>query len=215
MLDARVAVLGRGLIPTLAPGTASSGSTAVTLPAGTAAGNYYIIAKADADNVVAETNEANNLYYWYIQVGPDLVISALSVPSAGGAGMTFTITDTTKNQGAGAADPTTTRFYLSASTVLDASAAVLGSRTIPALAAGATSSGSTTVTIPAGTATGNYYIIAKADANNVVAETNEANNLYYWYKIGRAAYRNTTQSAASTGGARMKITDTESNEGNG
>ncbi|PYU06868.1 MAG: hypothetical protein DMG33_06410, partial [Acidobacteria bacterium] len=66
-------------------------------------------------------------------------------------------------------------------TVLDASAAVLGSRAIPALAPGATSSGSTTVTIPAGTATGNHYIIAKADADNVVTETNKGNNLYYWF----------------------------------
>ncbi|PYU05728.1 MAG: hypothetical protein DMG33_10135, partial [Acidobacteria bacterium] len=181
VLDASAAVLGSRAIPTLAPGTASSGSTAVTLPAGTAAGNYYIIAKADADNVVAETNEANNLYYWYIQVGPDLVISALSAPSASGAGMTFTITDTTKNQGAGTAGASTTGFYLSASTVLDANAVLLGSRSVPALAAGATSSGSTSVTIPAGTATGNYYIIAKADADNVVAETNKGNNLYYWY----------------------------------
>ena len=87
----------------------------------------------------------------------------------------------TVNFTAAPAAPTTTRFYLTASTVLDASAAVLGSRAIPALAAGATSSGSTTVTIPAGTPAGNYYIIAKADADSVVTETNEGNNLYYWF----------------------------------
>jgi len=174
-------VLGSRAIPALAPGATSSGSTTVTIPAGTATGNYYIIAKADADNVVAETNKGNNLYYWYIQVGPDLVISALSAPSTAAVGATLTITDTTKNQGGGGADSTTTRFYLTASTVLDASAAVLGSRAIPALAAGATNSGSTTVTIPAGTATGNHYIIAKADADNVVTETNKGNNLYYWF----------------------------------
>ncbi len=217
VLDASAAVLGSRAIPTLAPGTASSGSTAVTLPAGTAAGNYYIIAKADADNVVAETNEANNLYYWYIQVGPDLVISALSVPSASGAGMTFAITDTTKNQGAGAAGASSTGFYLSASTVLDASAVLLGSRAVPALAAGATSSGSTSVTISAGTATGNYYIIAKADANNAVAETNKANNLYYWYiQIGPDLVISTL-SAPSTGGAGLTftITDTTRNQGGG
>src|SRR3989442_5239806 len=121
------------------------------------------MAMDDGNIVVAETNKANNLYYWYIQVGPDLVISALSAPSTSGAGMTFTITDTTKNQGAGAAGASITGFYLSASTVLDANAVLLGSRAVPALAVGAASSGSTSVTIPAGTATGNYYIIAKAD----------------------------------------------------
>src|SRR5947209_5276589 len=181
VLDANAVLLGSRAVPALAVGAASSGSTTVTIPAGTGTGNYYIIAKADANNVVPETNKGNNLYYWYIQVGPDLVISTLSAPSTGGAGLTFTITDTTKNQGAGAAGASTTGFYLSASTVLDASAAVLGSRAIPALAAGATSSGSTTVTIPAGTPAGNYYIIAKADADSAVTETNEGNNLYYWF----------------------------------
>src|SRR5260370_1188073 len=118
VLDDSAAVLGSRAVPTRGPRAASSDTTTVTLPAGTATGNYYSIAKADADNVVAETNKANNFYYWYIQLGPDLVISTLSAPSTGGAGLTFTITDTTKNQGGGAADPTTTRFYLSGSTVL-------------------------------------------------------------------------------------------------
>src|SRR5437667_8021 len=214
-LDANAVLFGSRAVPALAAGATSSASTTVTIPAGTTAGNYYIIAKADANNVVPETNEANNLYYWYIQVGPDLVISTLSAPSTGGAGRTFTITDTTKNQGAGAAGASTTGFYLSASTVLDASAVLLGSRAVPALAAGATSSGSTTVTIPAGTATGNYYIIAKADANNVVAETNKGNNLYYWYiQIGPDLVISTL-SAPSTAGSTFTIMDTTKNQGGG
>src|SRR5438132_1081313 len=170
VLDASAVLLGSRAVPDREGGAEGSGSTTVAIPAGTATGNYYIIDKADANNVVAETNKGNNLYYWYIQIGPDLVIPTLSAPST--AGSTFTIMDTTKNQGGGTAGPTTTRFYLSASTVLDASASVLGSRAIPTLAPGTASSGSTAVTLPAVTAAVNYYIIAKADANNVVAEPN-------------------------------------------
>jgi hypothetical protein len=46
------------------------------------------------------------------------------------------------------------------------------------LAAGAISSGSTTVVIPLGTAAGSWYIIAKADGEGVVNETSEANNTF-------------------------------------
>jgi subtilase family serine protease len=35
-------------------------TTALTIPAGTAAGSYYLIAKADGDTLVPETNETNN-----------------------------------------------------------------------------------------------------------------------------------------------------------
>jgi hypothetical protein len=35
----------------------------VTIPAGTATGTYFIIAKADADNAVVETAETNNTKY--------------------------------------------------------------------------------------------------------------------------------------------------------
>jgi len=61
--------------------------------------------------------------------------------------------------------------------VLDASDVPLGSRAVPALAAGASNSGSTAVTIPTGTASGTYYILAVADADNVVVETGENNNV--------------------------------------
>src|SRR5499427_11077606 len=154
LLDASDVPLGSRAVPALAAGATNSGSTAVTIPTATASGTYYILAVADADNVVTETQENNNVYYTSVRVGPDLVISAVSAPGTGGAGMSITVTDTTKNQGGGAADPTTTRFYLSTNTVLDASDVPLGSRAVPALAAGATSSGSTVVTIPTATASG-------------------------------------------------------------
>jgi subtilase family serine protease len=153
----------------------------VTIPAGTATGAYYIMAKADDGNAVAELSEDNNTYSWYITVGPDITITAMTSPYSAGAGKSVSITDIAKNIGAGDASASTTGFYLSTKSSLDASAVLLGSRSVPALAVGATSQGATTVTIPAGTAAGAYYLIARADDGNAVAGLSEDNNTYSWY----------------------------------
>ena len=73
------------------------------------------------------------------------------MPATSGAGLTISVTDTTKNQGQGSAIATKTKFYLSANTTLDAADVLLGSRAVPTLITGAASSGTTSVTIPAGT----------------------------------------------------------------
>ncbi|MBI5196247.1 MAG: hypothetical protein HZA10_07985 [Nitrospirae bacterium] len=107
---------------------------------------------------------------------PDLIISALSVPSTATAGQSITISDTTKNQGTTSAGASTTKYYLSTNATYEASDILLGSRSIPSLTSGATSLGRARVTIPSGTTAGTYYIISRADANNAVSEINEKNN---------------------------------------
>jgi subtilase family serine protease len=156
----------------------------VTIPAATGTGTYYVLAKADADAAVTETWESNNVKFSLaIAIGADLVVSSLTVPSTAGAGQAIVVTDTTKNQGAGAAPASTTTFYLSANVTLEGSDALLGSRSIPPLAAGGTNSASTSVTIPAATTTGTYYVLAKADADNAVVETFETNNVKISFSV--------------------------------
>ena len=90
---------------------------------------------------------------------------------------TVVVTDSVQNSGGDAAGPSTTRFYLSANLSLDASDLLLaGSREVPWLAVGASSSGSTAITIPAGTIPGYYYLFAVADGDGAVAEGQENNN---------------------------------------
>jgi subtilase family serine protease len=158
-------------------GTSNAGPTSALIPSTTPPGVYYVIAEADGAGVIAETNEANNALAAKITVGPDLTVSALTAPSTATAGATISIGDTTKNTG-GASDGavTSTRFYLSKNTTLDGSDVVLGSRAVPVVAASASSTGSTSVTIPVSTTPGTYHIIAVCDATNVVAESNEGNN---------------------------------------
>ena len=93
------------------------------------------------------------------------------------AGANLTITDKVTNQGAGVASPSATRFYLSTNSTLDGADVVLGSRPVPELAGAASNTGSTTMAIPTATVPGTYYVIAQADADGVVAEIVETNNV--------------------------------------
>jgi subtilase family serine protease/subtilisin family serine protease len=209
--------IGSRAVPALAAGAGSTASTTVTIPAGTAPGPWYVIARADADQAVSEADEANNVTARPVTVGADLVIAALSAPSAAGAGATITVTDTTRNQGAGDAGASTTRLYLSADGLLDASDPLLGSRAVPALAAGASSSGSTTVTIPAGTVAGSYYLFARADDDGVVAETSETNNRgFAVVQVGADLVVSSLTAPGTAGaGASITITDTTRNQAGG
>lgn len=171
--------LGGRTVPSLAGGGSSLGRTSVPIPSTTPVGSYFIIAVADADGVISESNETNNTKSKPIKVGPDLVVSSLSAPTTATAGQTISISDTTANTGGDTAGASTTKFYLSTDNKLNPGDTYLGGRAIPSLAKMSSNSGSTNVTIPSGTPAGTYYIIAVADADRVVAEANERNNFKY------------------------------------
>jgi subtilase family serine protease len=204
-------------VAALAPGATDAGSASVTIPAATAAGTYYLFAKADGDDAVAETSEANNTFVAYITIGVDLVVSSLTVPAIGGAGFAMTLTDTTRNQGSGTAPASTTTFYLSSDTLLDGTDVVLGSRAVPVLASGASDTGSVTVTIPAGVATGTYFVFAKADSGSVVSEVSEGNNTAFrTIKVGPDLLVSGVATPTSVlAGSTISVTDTTGNGGGG
>src|SRR5206468_7688879 len=135
VLDASDTLLGGRSVPDLAGNASNSGSTSVTLPTTITPGAYYVIGKADADNAVLETDESNNTTARSIQIGGDLLISALDVQVQGG-GTSIIVSDTTTNAGGVTVGPSVTRFYLSRDTILDASDTVLGTRSVPTLDAG-------------------------------------------------------------------------------
>ena len=209
---------GSRAVPALGPGASDTGSTTVTIPSNIGSGTYYIIAKADADNAVVETQEGNNILARSIQIGGDLVVSSLTVPSKLGAGGSFVVTDTTKNQGGGSIGPSVTQFYLSTDALLSANDTLLdGSHAVPPLMAGESSVGSTTVTISAGLSPGSYYFFAKADAGNAVGETQESNNtnlklvtlgpdLIVW---------SVSVTSSAKAGSVVSVTDTVTNQGGG
>ncbi|MBI5376066.1 MAG: SBBP repeat-containing protein, partial [Candidatus Schekmanbacteria bacterium] len=109
----------------------------------------------------------------------DLIVSSLSATLACSG---ITINDTTKNNGSGDADASTTSFYLSVNSKLDAGDTLIGNRAVPLIKVGQVNTGSTIITLPEGTTPGSYYIIAKADGLNGIAETNENNNIKAIFK---------------------------------
>ncbi len=85
-------------------------------------------------------------------VGADMVVwlDLAGTSTSGTPGQTITVTDYTRNQSAVPAPASTTRFFLSTNTTLEPTDIVLGSRAVPALDPGATSSMANTLTLPLG-----------------------------------------------------------------
>ena len=213
VLDAGDTLLtGTHAVPSLDAGVSHTASTTLSIPANQATGAYYLIANADGDSQVPETQESNNTSFRGVQIGPDLAVSSLSGPSKGAAGVPFVVTDTTTNQGGGETGGSTVSFYLSADGTFDAGDTSLNvSRTIPTLAAGATSSAQTTLTIPAGTPAASYYIIAKVDPENAVVETQEGNNTdWFSIKIGADLWPRSFSVWPVKGVAGATVTGTDS-----
>src|SRR5207248_2317109 len=177
-------VVGARGMGALGAGVPSSGSAPATIPTTTPFGTYFLLACADDLSQIVEANEANNCRAasGTIVVGPpsaDLIVTAVSAPPATvAASASFAVTDTTQNVGAtGSAPASSTRYYLSSNTLRDAGDILLtGARAVPALVAGASSAGTVTVTIPATTPVGTYFVLACADDTAQVPETNETNN---------------------------------------
>jgi len=98
-------------------------------------------------------------------------------PATAVVGSVFAVTDTVVNQGPVVAGGSTTRYYLSLDTAKNAGDVLLtGTRGVPSLNGGTSSTGTVNVVIPAGTASGTYFLLACADEFAAVTEANETNN---------------------------------------
>jgi subtilase family serine protease len=219
VLDAGDLPLGDRLVEALAGGASSATTTALVIPAGTAGGAHYILAQADAEDVLAELSPTNNVAFGPIQIGgPDLMVQSLTAPATGKLGVAISISDTTKNVGTMSAGSTTTRYYLSVDAGWDPTDVALGARTVPALAAGGQSAGgSIAVTIPASTPSGTYFIVARADAAATAAELDEGNNTRA--QLIEVAFDLSVASisvpSAGAAGATISVSDTTTNLGQG
>jgi N-acetylneuraminic acid mutarotase len=169
-------LVGSRNILNLAAGATNSATTNFALPS-LSKDNYYLCAVTDSPgDVVDETNEGNNTKCTAgsFNIGPDLGVNSLSGSLSG---TKLYVSDTEMNSGSQPASGFMVSFYLSLDNVLDGGDIPLGSRAISGLAGGsATNSATTTFSIPSGTPSGSYYIIAVTDSGGAVAETNELNN---------------------------------------
>lgn len=110
--------------------------------------------------------------------GIDLVTTALTagngspIPPGNSAAASITLWNF-GTQAAGAFD---VQLFLSTDATLSAGDVALDSFSVASLASGTSSTTSRSVSIPAGTASGWYYVIAHADSGAAIAETHEENN---------------------------------------
>jgi hypothetical protein len=185
--DAEDIYLGSREVPSLNEESSDSGNTDVILPATIGVGTYYIITRVDANEVVFEGNETNNDNSLIIHIGPDLVISDLSVSTCVKPGLSGYVKVTIENRGGCPAGRSIIKFYASRNAILDTSDIYLGySAPMPSLAAGASDIRKISATVPPEIPAGSYFIIAEADAYNSVREFNESNNVKAKYvKIRR------------------------------
>jgi subtilase family serine protease len=152
----------------------------VTLTNTIAPGTYFIGTIADQWNSVKESDESNNALAGsqITVIGPDLTVTALSGPASTPTGNTITVTNTvTAAASAGSVKSGFyVYFYLSRDSVITASDTNLGSRHVPSLAAGASSTESTLLRIPDGYDSGSFSIVAVVDYYDDVKESDETNN---------------------------------------
>lgn len=217
--------VGSRSVPSLAIGATSAGTTTVTVPQNMLPGAYYLLACSDDTYLVQESNENNNCTsaWTKVQFLPDLITSTVSTQTvATGSGATFAVSDVVTNQGGAAAAASWTQYYLSPLTNKAANGASLlgGSRAVSPLAAGATSMGSTTVTVPSQAASGSFYLLSCADDTNVVLESNESNNCGVASAkilVGPDLVESAVSSSTLVAGAGTTITisDTTTNQGGG
>lgn len=147
-------------------------------------GVYYVLFVADAANVVAESNENNNVVYVMVTVlgavTPDLVvinpyISLSSVYPNDGVTVSCDVSLTS-----GSCSPSTLKYYVSTDPYFSSNDSYIGSSSVGGLNAGSNSSYyvSKYFQIP-NLSSGAYYVLFVADATNIVSEGNESNNVGY------------------------------------
>ena len=135
---------------------------------------------SDDTTIWVADSEDDKLYAYYIEVStrtpvnnPDLVVDAPTAsPSSPTAGASFTLSVTVSNNGGSAAAATTLTYYRSTNATIDTSDTPVGTDDVGALAAGASSDESITLTAPS--TAGTYYYGACVDA--VTNESDTTNN---------------------------------------
>ena len=220
-----IALTATRTVSSLGAGASSTATTSLTVPATTPPGAYYVCAMADALSAVSELNETNNTLCSGTTVmvpPPDLIMSAVSTTATTlAAGANFTLSNTEKNQGGSSAGSTTVAFHLSANaTYGDGDDVVITqTRSVASLAINGTSIATTTLTVPASTPAGTYYVCAMGDSGNTVTESDETNNSLCTASPIQVSGPDLTMTAVSmtastvNQGAAMSVSNTVNNQG--
>lgn len=176
----------------LDPGEEDDDSLQFNIPDNLAPGTYAVAIQADDLNVLAEGNESNNGYGFFITIaappGPDLtfddvavngsaIVSGANVPDVVAPGDTISISYDIDNLG-GAAGSSIVHAYISVGDTL----VFVGSNATSTLSENGSDTGETiSFTLDPGLAPGRYGFIMATDFLGQVAESDETNNTYSFF----------------------------------
>ena len=156
-------------------------SISATVPTATTPGSYYVLFVADYQNLVPESNKANNVSALNLTVvtpSVDLTVLQAQVnPTTVTAGSFVTSSAYVANQGNTTAAGSRLGVYFSTDATLSANDVLLATENVAVLSAGNSYYVYPQFAIPTTAMPGTYYVLFAADDQNVVAETNEANNV--------------------------------------
>ena len=109
------------LTATIPPDALSVAVPVVPIDDATVESNETVILRVVAGGYTIGSPSSATVMIASDDLAPDFSVSLLTVSETGAAGQDITVNDTTRNQGSGAGSPSTTSFYLSPNSTLDAS----------------------------------------------------------------------------------------------
>ena len=185
LLDRSDIYLENDLAWSLSAGESDTESVYTRLDPTLEGGKYYLLAQADGNQKISESNEANNIAYQEITITeallPDLAITNIVTPNSVTAGYGIDLTYTLTNQGNKSTGylGSSVKFYFSIDTILDDSDTYLTNGSYSALSAGQSTTESLSAYLDFNLKAGTYYIFAQADSYDFLTEKNESNNIAY------------------------------------
>ena len=205
--DTSKVALGTQPVPALGAGGSSTVSLSTGLPGAITTGTYYAWIAADDTGTVTEISESNNAARSSSSLSvvassgtttlkPDLVPEIVSYPASVSKGGGFGVQGKIRNPGSAASAASQCAWVLSANQVIDGSDTQLGTEPVPSLAAsGIHDLGNRSYVVPAALAPGRYFVGLVADNQQMVAESNESNNV----AVSAASVNVTTSQTGATG----------------
>ncbi len=158
-----------------------------TLPDGT----YFLVAKVDVDNVVTETDEANNIAIGAttltvkktIKEGVDVGLLSMQVkPKASYLGGNIGVSWHVKNLGTMSSPKFPVTIYFCPTSTLSKTQCVINQNKfeLPPLAVGEEKLDVSSISISTSTPLQSWYLFMLIDPDNTIAELDESNNLKKW-----------------------------------
>lgn len=184
MITSADTLVGVRSVPSLLPAEESTATGPITIPLSTPEGMWYVGVIVDSEADVQEAEEFDNT-----GVAPQLIeITAPPVPDLVADQLTFSpplieigqlldVTESVRNGGLGVSGATTVGIYLSEDATVSIADRELGTRLVPSLAVGESSSNAGQYMIPPGILGGDYHVGVIADPGSVVNELAELNNV--------------------------------------